>query len=444
MTGADIAVLFRQLWQRDTLNYDHERTRIQLALWLCLEEASGQRGGTYCESSSYYGSNESLWYKDIQLQLVETQNGLEFLLLIGIRFRKNERKPTARPDELVSSPLYEQVYPVRNGVMYFLALALADGAIKGYRTISDLLKANIKYGETSWTFQWTEGMRNKPVFQMITMDGPTGRSLTYGSMHSAFAELGHRAGYKENITAHGIRRAFLTAANEVCTTAQLNQIAGHRGRGEIFEHSYQTPLTKVDGQALMNEQDMRTDHLQFRGILARRRPDLPQSLPEHYKAETVAKEKEYIEVEAKIQSINEKLGQKPKDPALMAQRQNFYKEKHAFHKKALKKLQDEYDIHRYDEEVQRQLLPSSARENPEPQEPHFSILRQFLPERHRLADSLFEAKTLRSASGQEVMEELLALCHRSSSMLFRPGEEPVDGRCPFNDCGKLITEFVSP
>ena len=153
VTGVDIEVLFRQLWQRDPINYDHERTRVQLALWLCLEEATGQRGGTYCKSSCYPGSNESLWYKDVQLQLIRTKDQqLEFMLLVGLRFRKNARKPAARPDELVTSPIYEQVYPVRNGVMYFLALALADGAIKDYRTFSDLLKANIKPGETSWTF----------------------------------------------------------------------------------------------------------------------------------------------------------------------------------------------------------------------------------------------------------------------------------------------------
>ena len=124
---------------------------------------------------------------------------------------------------------------------------------------------------------------------MVNMDGPTERSLTHTSMHSTFVKLSHRAGYKEDLTAHAIRRAFLNAANQVCTTAQLNQIAGHHGRGEMFEHSYQVPLTKIDGQALMNEQDMRTEHLQFRAMLAGRRQGLPQSLPEHYKAKNARK-----------------------------------------------------------------------------------------------------------------------------------------------------------
>ena len=443
VTGADIEVLFRQLWQRDPLGYLHERTRVQLALWLCLEESSGQRGGTYCESSSYPGSDESLWYKDIELQLIRSQatGQLEFLLLVGIRFRKNERKHTAQPGELVKSPLYEQVYPLRNGVMYFLALALADGAIKGYRTVSDLLKANIRPGETNWTFQWTEGMQDKPVLRMVNSKGPTGKSLTYSSMHTSLVELGRRAGYKGTITAHGIRRAFLNVVNETCTTAELNQMAGHRGDEKTFEKSYQATLTKIDGQSLMNKQEMRTDHVQFRGMLASRRPDLPQALPDQYKAKFVATDQEFIELGKKLQSIKEDLLKQPDDPALKAQRQYVYKERSALVKKALKKYQEEYDIDRYDEEVAKQLLSDPEKEI-EPPEGYFSILRQFLPERDRLSASLFEMTTLRSSQGQEVIEDLLSLSRRSCSMLFRPGEEPVDGRCPFNGCGKSVDKYV--
>ena len=42
------------------------------------------------------------------------------------------------------------------------------------------------------------------------------------------------------------------------------------------------------------------------------------------------------------------------------------------------------------------------------------------------------------------MQDLLALCQQSSSVLFRPGEEPVDGRCPFNNCWKSMNEYVCP
>ena len=175
VTGADISILLHQLWRDDSHEYDHDRTRVQLSLFLCLEEGSGQRGGTFAESSGHRGSNQSLWYKDISFYLKKRLDGsCEFLLQVGARFRKNHRNLTAKTKDLVSVVLYEQGEHWRNGILYFIALALADRAVKSCHTVEDLLMAAPRNGDV-WKFQWNEDALEKPVFQMITQDGPTAK-----------------------------------------------------------------------------------------------------------------------------------------------------------------------------------------------------------------------------------------------------------------------------
>ncbi|MCJ1445306.1 MAG: hypothetical protein MMC23_005811 [Stictis urceolatum] len=209
VTRQDISILLHQLWGGDSHEYDHDRTRVQLALFLCLEEGSGQRGDTFAESSAHRGSNQPLWYKDVSLHLKKTSDGSsEFLLQVGARFRKNHRDLTAKTKDLVSVVLYEQGEHWRNGILYFLALALADRAIRGFSSVEDLLMATPRNGDV-WTFQWNKKALEKPVFQMITQNGPTGIALTYGSIRAHIVALGRRAGYAENISISWYQESFL-------------------------------------------------------------------------------------------------------------------------------------------------------------------------------------------------------------------------------------------
>ena len=156
VSGRDIDNLLRQLWTNDAFEYQCPRVRIQIALWLCLQSASGQRGGTFSESACYRDTNESLWYRDTRLYLEKKSDGQEVLnLSIGMRFRKGTRQ-SARSLSVENIPtvvFYEHDDPVRSIITYLISLALADNAFKTVRTIDDIANTKIPHGQDLWVFE---------------------------------------------------------------------------------------------------------------------------------------------------------------------------------------------------------------------------------------------------------------------------------------------------
>lgn len=66
----DLHHLLEYLWTRDTHIYPVERQRVQQALITLLIALTTVRPGAIVESSSYYGTNEALLYRDVALRLV--------------------------------------------------------------------------------------------------------------------------------------------------------------------------------------------------------------------------------------------------------------------------------------------------------------------------------------------------------------------------------------
>jgi hypothetical protein len=53
-----------------------------------------------------------------------------------------------------------------------------------------------------------------------------------------------------------------------------------------------------------------------------------------------------------------------------------------------------------------------------------------LPERARLADRIKSKEPRTRVQRLSAVEDLLSLCMRNFDVMYRPGEEPVDGACP--------------
>jgi hypothetical protein len=56
-------------------------------------------------------------------------------------------------------------------------------------------------------------MLRVPFFQIVSADGPTGKIYRASSFSNRIVDLGHRAGYEENIGIHDIRREALIKAD---------------------------------------------------------------------------------------------------------------------------------------------------------------------------------------------------------------------------------------
>ena len=444
VSGQDIDNLHKQLWSHDATEFPYPRARVQQALWLSLEEASGQRGGTYIESNAYAGSGEALWYKDVRLYLERLRDGsTQFGMTIALRFLKGERiyAKELNGDNLVSIALYENELPFRNCVLLFIALAMADEAFEHCNSIQDVLKAKIRPGEKTYVFEWRNAILDKPVFQAIGHDGPTGRSATYSSMRNTLVNLGYGAGYQANITVHGIRRAFLGKVDKNYTPAQRNHIARHRGSDQLFQNRYLSNISVIDGQAIMHEQKPREDHIStLHSMLMQRRLDVPQQMPKEYKEKTLFASEAYQALDQELAEVNRSISEDRDNEQLTRRRTQIYKSKSKIKKRILKQYQAEWIKNRAG--IVEDLQQKDEQESQDARAERSSIFRQFFPLRDRLARSLFQPANVGSPRGEGILDDLLSLCRMDVSVLYRPGEEPRDDRCPFNGCEKLMSMYV--
>ncbi|KFY27952.1 hypothetical protein V491_00691 [Pseudogymnoascus sp. VKM F-3775] len=65
-----------------------------------------------------------------------------------------------------------------------------------------------------------------------------------------------------------------------------------------------------------------------------------------------------------------------------------------------------------------------------------------MPERDRIANTLFVTKDLQSKEGQAVLRDIYSLCIDDNQVAYRPDELPVDGICPSSNCSTVMTKCV--
>lgn len=110
--------------------------------------------------------------------------------------------------------MYEDMEPLfANPVLPLLAIALADRAFQDYGTFEEIEAIPPPADESMHHLRIKKGMLRVPFFQIVSADGPTGKTHEAGSFSNRTVDLGHRAGYEENIGIHNIRREALVKAD---------------------------------------------------------------------------------------------------------------------------------------------------------------------------------------------------------------------------------------
>jgi hypothetical protein len=69
----DLYAVLHALWVDDTKPL-HGFIRVQISLLLLLSAATATRPGALVESASAKGSNKALWFKDINVMIVRSEN----------------------------------------------------------------------------------------------------------------------------------------------------------------------------------------------------------------------------------------------------------------------------------------------------------------------------------------------------------------------------------
>lgn len=110
--------------------------------------------------------------------------------------------------------MYEDMEPLfANPVLPLLATALADNVFQDYRTFEEIEAIPPPADGSLHHLRIKEDMLRVPFFQIVSADGPTGKIHGAVSFSSRTVDLGHRAGYEENIGIHDIRREVLVKAD---------------------------------------------------------------------------------------------------------------------------------------------------------------------------------------------------------------------------------------
>lgn len=110
--------------------------------------------------------------------------------------------------------MYEDMEPLFvNPMLPLLAIALADRAFQDYKTFTDIEAIPPPADGSLHHLRIKKCMLRLPFFQIVSANGPTGKIHTAGSFSNRTVNLGHRAGYEENIGMHDIRREALVKAD---------------------------------------------------------------------------------------------------------------------------------------------------------------------------------------------------------------------------------------
>lgn len=172
----------------------------------------------------------------------------------------------------------------------------------------------------------------------------------------------------------------------------------------------------------------------------RRDRHAPRDLPRKEQDE-FDRSPEVQELNKSIAEASAKMGNKPdKNSAQFKERQKLYTKKGTLLRSARESFREEWFSASFDKEALRQLQQEEDDETLTEQTSTFPLIRHLMPERDRIANTLFVTKDLQSKEGQAVLQDVYSLCNDDNQVAYRPNEQPVDGVCPCSNCSTVITE----
>ncbi|KAI9758897.1 MAG: hypothetical protein M1840_003737 [Geoglossum simile] len=401
------------MWQND--GRLHPRSIVQDFAALVLFIYTSGRVSEYFESVCRRGSGRGLLYKHIDFAIFKNKKGQAELAICTTRDAKGI---TNKPHKRLQHAMYEDMAPLfANPVLPMLAIALTDGAFKDYTTFKEIFAIPPLANGALYHLEIHKSKQELPFFQVISHNGPTGKIQSASSFGKQLVELGHRAGYRENITVHDIRaETFVKADDNGYSIAERMKFAGHTNPN-TFSESYMPQMSTVNGQSSYWGGKRRTIHLDvFRGLSLHYHPQLLQSLPAKLQADLESRP-DFVALSSEIESLNMK--------AMAATTDD---EQHECQKnQRLNLTSDSADGM---DSIGR--LPT-----------YFKQVCYLDPPRHRLASSLFLNSPLRSKEGRSVLRDLIILYKENPEVGYHPSLQPKMGCCPVAKCALQMNRFVS-
>ena len=231
---------------------------------------------------------------------------------------------------------------------------------------------------------------------------------------------------------------FASSGDPTLTREEKNHAMTYRPGSNLFERSYISKISIVDGQALFLREDPQRDHINLLRSAGRCRVTaLPQKLPAQI-AREVEESPQMVELSRQVAQM---------ESCSKKERGIFVQRKVNVRKEALKKYQDQCVIDQYHQHV---LAPESTAGEGKVTvsgsmglaEEAFQLIRRLMPERSRLADQTRSCEPCDPESRVIVLKNLVQSCCDDERVIYRPNERPIGGFCPVKSCGRNINEYV--
>lgn len=327
--------------------------------------------------------------------------------------------------------------PIYSGALYLLALALADNALYGFSTPKEVFEQRIPEGQDELVLRWNEEAEDRCIVRGVTAEGVSEDPLTKETYQADFQKILKNACYFVTATVHAMRRALGAAVKsqsllpllkltclqswlKSCTvkysSAHVAQILTQKSK-TVYRNDYLANCSSVDVfNALMGKPADNTHIDFFQGFSQFHEHGLPRRLP--------------IEEEQKIDS----------NPCLIAKAMEIH---NAESDNDTKRLKREYRIRK--REIYSRMLQqfqsawvqnqrdwkilTRGRERPDyaEQSAEKQALCKIMPELGRLAAIISSNEPLSFDEKVVVVNDLYTQCLHDFSVVYRPGEEPIEG-----------------
>lgn len=174
---------------------------------------------------------------------------------------------------------------------------------------------------------------------------------------------------------------------------------------------------------------MRLDHIEYlQGVGKYREKGYPRCLPSE-REHAVQNDPMLQKLQYDVQNLVKNKDSDPFETSITKKREKALRNK--LRTKALKSYREEWVQNRLEGKIisRGKSVPSGVIAND-----IAACLFKVMPERQHLAEMIPSDKLLSHQEMLFAVNDLLTLCVRDYDVLYRPGETPTDGKCPFGDC----------
>jgi hypothetical protein len=196
----------------------------------------------------------------------------------------------------------------------------------------------------------------------------------------------------------------------------------------VGDRDYLSNITSVDVQGAFLREEPRTDHIaKLRSVSTKRAPGLPQALPAK-EIDNILHDPTAIKLYQDLCQLRERGAT---DDNINEAQRKYRTYLHWLKTRALARWKEKWLEARYANIIQTRgrisLDRSSAIDRAQ-------ALFRIMPERARLAEMIKSNEPRTRAQRLSAVQDLLSLCTRNYEVMYRPGENPVDGGCPVCRC----------